>query len=116
MNVVYMAHPVSPLPGETLEGNLARAKRWLLWLLRNAKRERIAYIAPWIVDCEILDDADPDVRGFALERDCALIARCDAIVLVGGRLSSGMARERDAALAAGRTVVNLLSMGSEPPR
>ena len=43
------------------------------------------------------DKVARDLRGLA--DDLAAVERCDAIVLVGGRVSSGMAMERDHAKA-----------------
>ena len=110
VRLIYLAHPLS---GD-VPGNLARAKKWLRWM-------RIAYpgaatIAPWIQEIEVLgdDDADPEKREAALRRDELIASRCDAIVLVGGRLSPGMARELRAVRAVGGYVIDLLSLGPEP--
>jgi hypothetical protein len=43
------------------------------------------------------------------------VAHCDGIVLVGGRLSHGMAREAAAAAEAGVEITSLLHLGVEPP-
>jgi hypothetical protein len=108
--VFYVAHPVS---GD-VDGNIKRAFQWLRWLRRQDSRS--AYQAPWIA--AILsgeDDSDPRARERGL-LDCeATAAKCDGIVLVGGRISVGMARERDACIAGGGVVVNLTHLGEEPP-
>jgi hypothetical protein len=54
-------------------------------------------------------------RALGLARDEAVVARCDLLVLVGGRVSEGMARERAAAKSASRAVLDLTSLGEEPP-
>lgn len=109
--VLYMAHPVA---GD-VPANLARAKRWLRWL-RRAMPDAVV-VAPWLHDLEVLeeDDNDPHVRATGLRRDCAVVSRCDGLVLVGGRVSSGMREERDTAEAQSKLVLDLTGMGNEPP-
>jgi hypothetical protein len=108
--VLSMAHPVS---GD-VHGNIQRALRWLRYLRRTDTTS--AYQAPWIAGIMCgEDDSDPAQRERAL-LDCeASAAKCDGIVLVGGRVSSGMARERDAVIAAGGSVMDLTALGLEPP-
>lgn len=107
--VWYMAHPVA---GD-VEGNLARAERWLGWLMQ--RNTDAAFIAPWISQVRVGDDADAAQRERGL-LDCeAAAARCDGIVLVGGRVSTGMRREAEAAKRAGRPVVDLTTLGELPP-
>lgn len=109
MLVVYMAHPVA---GD-VEGNLRRARQWVRWLEHNYP---VAVVATWITECEIWDDGDPLQREAGMARNFAVIEKCDAVWLVGGRLSNGMAREREHALLFGRQVHDLLHLGQEPPR
>jgi hypothetical protein len=45
----------------------------------------------------------------------ALVERCDAVWLVGGRVSSGMQIEADHAIGRGIDVIDLTHMGDEPP-
>ena len=47
--------------------------------------------------------------------DLAALERCDTIVLVGGRVSSGMAIERDHAVKCGLRVYDLTAISVEPP-
>jgi len=109
--IFYVAHAVS---GD-VDANVKRALGWLRYL-RHADPAN-TFIAPWIA--AILsgeDDNDPTARERGLV-DCETVAaRCDGIVLVGGRVSSGMARERDAVLRAGGDVRDLTPMGEEPPQ
>ena len=108
--VFYVAHPVS---GD-VDGNVARALRWLKWL--RSRDHANTYIAPWIAGLMSgEDDNDPAARERGL-LDCeAAAALCHGIVLVGGRVSSGMARERAAVIAAGGHVFDYTRLGVEPP-
>lgn len=122
--VYYVAHPIS---GD-VDGNIKRALKWLAWLRRGsnftAARDALAhqpqtsvtFTMPWVA--ALLsgeDDNDPAQRERGLQ-DCeATAAKCDGIVLVGGRVSTGMARERAAVVAAGGTVVDLTNLGIDPP-
>lgn len=100
--VYYLAHPVRGDTAQDVKANLANAKTWLRWLFFN--RPHIAYIAPWIAEVEAMQevdkDVDPAVMAKALDDDCSVITRCDGIILVGGRVSTGMAIERACALGA----------------
>lgn len=109
-HVFYVGHPVT---GD-VPGNVARALRWLKWL--RDRDHNNTYIAPWIA--ALLsgeDDSDPNARERGLV-DCeAAAARCHGIVLVGGRVSAGMERERRAVVAAGGHVFDYTRLGAEPP-
>lgn len=108
--VVYVAHPVA---GD-VPGNVARAKRWLHWLVKSDPT--IAFIAPWIAHLEAdHDDADPVQRERGLLDAIATVRRCDGIVLVGGRISPGMLLELEAAVEAGRTIIDWTYLGDDPP-
>lgn len=108
--LIYVAHPVS---GDPL-GNCARAKRWLAWLMR--RQPGLAFIAPWISAIEAgADDSDPVQRERGMADNIAVVQRCDGIVLVGGRISSGMSTELTHAKAQGAVVYDLTLLGDEPP-
>lgn len=117
--VWYVAHPLSPLPEEmswyirtrsTRASNILRACRWLAWLRRNFTA--VTFIAPWIADVMAgVDDTGPAQREASLVDCCTVVARCDGIVLTGGRVSSDMERESQHA----KSVIDLTSLGDEPP-
>lgn len=134
--VLYMAHPLSPLQGEilaepsdfpesmrvelALTGNLHRALRWLAWL--RATFPRVTFMAPWIATVQSLHGDDSSaVREAGLVDDCAVVERCDGIVLCGGRISSGM--QIELAHGTGHSwdrpdgfrVYDLVAIGREPP-
>lgn len=86
--------PRSLLVERALRANLDRAMRWLAWIRRSFPET--TFIAPWIfIVLSGDDDGDPAVRERAMQDNCAVIERCDGIVLVGGRISEGMRREME---------------------
>lgn len=101
-----MAAPAAGVTAAEHLENLARAKRWFAWIAEGGN----AVIADWIIYCEVWNDFDPCHR----ERGFALIRRCDEYWMVGGRVSSGMARGRAVAEAAGVPVVDMTPYGEEP--
>lgn len=109
--VFYVAHPVS---GD-VDGNIKRALRWLKWL-RHRDHDS-TYVAPWVAGLlSGEDDNDPTARERGLI-DCeATAAICHGIILVGGRVSLGMERERAAVVKAGGHVFDYTRLGAEPPR
>lgn len=126
--VLYVAHPLAPTPGEiaavlhdgdyageaprrALDRNIRRALYWLGWLRRTFPEA--TFIAPWIATVLSLDgDDSPALREAGLVDDCAVVERCDGIVLCGSRVSSGMQRES----AHGRRIYDLtVAPLPEPP-
>lgn len=82
------------LQSVAINQNLQRAMRWLAWLRRSFPET--TFIAPWIASVLSLDgDDSPTLREAGLVDDCAVVERCDGIVLVGGRISDGMRREME---------------------
>ena len=106
MRLAYLAHPVSPETGESVESNLADAKRCLKSLAELYPD--ICFIAPWIVECQIWDDCDPEHRSSGLKRCHVVIARCDELWMCGPRISSGMAGELAVAREHGLRIVQLV--------
>lgn len=108
--VFYVAHPV----GGDVDGNVKRALRWLKWLRHRDPTN--TYVMPWVAGIMSgEDDSDPAVRERGLVDCAATAALCHGIVLVGGRVSSGMERERAAVIAAGGHVFDMTRLGDEPP-
>jgi len=78
----------------SLRANLNLAQSGLLELRRAFPDT--TFIAPWIAS--VLsgeDDRDPAQREAGLVDACAVVERCDGIVLWGSRLSDGMRREME---------------------
>jgi len=117
--VVYLAHPVAgQLTGDispqdaarAIALNLERAQRWLRWLVDNSDH---AIACPWMADVLALPEKTHRARG--MRDTLEILGRCDAIVLVGGRISSGMQEERDLAQRRGLKIASLIGFGPEPP-
>ena len=113
--VLYMAHPVAPTNLEieatpwsplvdmrakiALQVNLDAALRCLAWL--RSSFPEITFIAPWIATIKSLgNDDSPALRAAGLVDDCAVVERCNGIVLMGKRISIGMRREMEHGSAA----------------
>lgn len=113
IDVVYMAHPVGAPDAAGVAANVARATRWYRWLLDTEPGRAIT--APWLATllAGVPDDDANRARG--LRDDCAIACRLDGIVLVGGRISTGMRHELDAVVAAGGWVSDCTWLGDEPP-
>jgi len=105
--LIYIAHPLGQGPDR--EANRARASRWCAWA---ALHMNVAPVADWIILSGQWDETKRDV---GLEIDVALVQRCDAVWLVGGRVSPGMAIEAAAARRAGQSAWDFTALGEEPP-
>lgn len=104
--LIYMAHPVRPVQGETLEQNIDEAKQWLMWLHEHMPAWHT--IAPWLVEVELYGDGDETQRAASLERVCAAVRQCHGLVFVGRRISlGGMLREGREAWQSGASVYDL---------
>ena len=106
--VLYVAHCVRPTADEiaafvgdpalaasrATRANVSAAMHSLSWL-RHTFSET-TFIAPWITSIQCGDDdADPAQRESGLIDCCAVVERCDGIVLCGPRMSNGMRREME---------------------
>lgn len=108
--VAYLAHPVGAPDEEGIAANLANARAWLHWLVDHTS---LAVSAPWMPYVQTLHEATYRDRGLA--DDLAMLGRHDMIVLVGGRISAGMATELDHARSCGLVALDLTRMGVAPP-
>lgn len=107
--VAWLIHP---LKGD-IAGNIARAKRWLQFLIRTFPG--LDFEAGWILWVEVLNDADPVERERGLKFCEGMIRRLDEVWVAGGAISEGMEREIRVAHLAGKPVTDLTHLGAEPP-
>lgn len=101
IQAIYIAHPLGP-DGPTREWNRQNAARWCGWI---SKTFRVATVADWIVLSGVWDEA-PENRELGLSLDLALVARCDAVWMVGKNVSLGMAMEATEAARLGKPVLD----------
>jgi hypothetical protein len=106
----YVAHPVGDGPDRA--SNVARAKRWVRWLI--GRYTECAISVPWLPYVELLDES-PENRARGIGDDLAVLRRCDTIVLVGGVVTPGMKAELEEARHRGLEVLDLTHLGAEPP-
>ncbi len=109
MIITYLAAPLTPLPGETLAGNLVAAKKQYA-ILSDKLRTRV-FVADWILHCEVFagdKDDDMELRSLGMTRNFRLIEVCHELFLVGSRLSRGMQAEAEYAKSRGLGIQNLV--------
>lgn len=112
--VAYLAHPVGP--GSTVaelearQRNIANTHAWLRFLVDHTD---FAISVPWLPYVQTLEELTYRERGIA--DDLAGLERCDLVILCGGQVSAGMAKERELAIKLGMPVVDLTSFGYHPP-
>jgi hypothetical protein len=91
MKIVYIAHPIS---GD-VEGNIKK----ILAIIReiNLTMPDVIPIAPYIVECQALDDNNPEERKRGIANNFQYFRRriMDEVWLYGPRISSGMSDEWD---------------------
>lgn len=92
--LIYMAHPIKPIEGETLHKNVVNALDFYEALVRADIAVVAPYLLPLWFDWE--DDNESDTRERALKRGEIVASRCDGVVLCGPRVSEGMQREAKA--------------------
>ncbi len=109
--VAYVAHQLSAATPELMAANRENGARWCVWLCRHFG---LATVADWIVMSSVLEETEEN-RAMGLACDFALIERCDLVIHVGGRVSSGMALEAEHAAECDVRVVDLTWLGFEPP-
>ena len=88
MTVAYLAHPVSGLSRADL---VTAMNGWIELLCRRFPDN--AFCAPWLPYVLALDDDNPERRARGTRDDLTILARCDAVWLLGDRISSGMLAE-----------------------
>ena len=89
MKIVYIAHPIS---GD-IPGNIQKVKEIVKDI--NLKEPDIYPYAPYIVDCETLDDNIPEQRAKGIKNNQKLFEKgiIDELWLYGDKITKGMIAE-----------------------
>lgn len=114
--LIYMAHPVRPIEGETLAGNIERAEAWLRWC--HDRFQAWTVIAPWLAELHAYgldEEGERAQRAEGIARQLDVVRRCDGVLLVGSRISDGMKMEARSALREGRQVFSVVWSDLESP-
>lgn len=95
MGFAYLACPLSPADGETVESNLARAKT--IYRMLCLEYPAVVFLAQWITNCEVFEDT-PEFRAAGMARNKAIITQLLPRVrgqfwMRGPRISGGMRDE-----------------------
>lgn len=104
--VFYVAHPVTTDSKYTLDENLVNVQAWIRWL--TLAYPEYIFIAPWVAEVLAFktENMDPDFYDRVLSDDEEVVRHLDGILLVGGKVSTGMGREDRVARAAGKMRVD----------
>jgi hypothetical protein len=116
MSLIYMAHPVRPIEGETLAGNIERAEAWLRWCHERCPAWIV--IAPWLAELRaygVSEEGERAQRETGMARQLEVVRRCDGVLLVGGRVSPGMREEARTSLLSGGEVHKVMYSDDPPP-
>lgn len=90
MRVVYLACPLSPIVGETREGNIARAKA--IYREVCLANPDVLFLCGWILNAEVFEET-PDYRAVGMLRNFTAIELCHELWMRGPRVSHGMDEE-----------------------
>lgn len=97
---IYLASPLGAETNEEIKANMEDAGKKLL--VCKAVYKKCKFVAPHTWFPRFLDDNNLEERAFALECGQRILGFCDAILLCGPRISSGMEAELRAAVRAGK--------------
>jgi hypothetical protein len=114
VKIIYLCHPVKGATPEETDDNVLRAMRWVRWIYDWYPD--VFVLAMWIVDCHVLDDANPLHRAAGMARNAEAIPLCHEGWLVGGEVSAGMADEVRMLFQSGKAVRSFVPLGPEPPQ
>jgi hypothetical protein len=118
MKLIYLAHPLSAKRHDGsvdhlgILKNIEQARRWFKWACDHYPD--YAFNATWIMNCEVYNDANSEERRQGMERNNAHIQRCDALWLLGPKVSEGMLEEAAFAWQKCIPVYDLTSEGLDP--
>lgn len=108
--VIYLAHQLNAPTREGIEANRAAAAQWAGFLSRYFE---VAPECSWIVLTGVWEET-PENRELGIKVDLALVEKCEEVVLVGPRVSSGMLTEARHARIKGIPVANMTGLPMDP--
>lgn len=112
--MIFLAHPLGANSKTGVQENLQRAMLWYRWAC-DTYWPMAMFEATWMLNCLVYNDADGEQRRRGIERNFGVLMRCDALWLVGGRVSAGMREEAVFTTALGKPIFDLTHLGDEPP-
>ena len=111
MQATELHHAAVPVHLACPIDDLARARRWLAWALRDPYS---VPSAPWIDLIAIAGD-DPAAREIAIQRSVRMSSRGCEVWLCGGSVTIEMERQARYAASTMSRVYDLSDLGPEPP-
>ena len=115
MKFVYLAAPLSPIEGETVESNIERAKS--IYQDLCLEYPDVVFLCQWLLNVQVFEDT-PEHLAAGMRRNKVIIQNLLSKVdgelwLVGPRVSPGMREEADWAIDAGVAVRILVKHDEE---
>ena len=115
MKFVYLAAPLSPIEGETVEGNIERAMAQYQFLC--LEYPDAVFLCQWVLNVQVFADT-PENRAAGMRRNKAIIQELlprvgGELWLIGPRISSGMDDEAIWATEAAVPVKNFIGPWDE---
>lgn len=113
--MIYIAHPVGASTPDGVAENLARAKRWLGYLMKHfgGVTTLVMSWAPLVEACGAENEKQNRENGMRM--NFKVLDACKSIWMVGGRISPGMATEAAYVRDMRRPVFDFTFLGDEPP-
>lgn len=109
----YMAHPIKPLPGGTIEDNIKSSLFWYRHLLVNG----LHVVAPYFGLLQALDDFNPEERKLGMYIDNLVKPRTDGLVVVGSwelvQQSEGVQEDINDFITTNRPYLNFTDMSPD---
>ena len=110
---VFICSPLRPRKGAPKEQQMELFRNMELASLacRYAVLHGCNPMAPHLLIPAFLDDTDPEERAIGIELGMDWMLDCDELWVIGDRISEGMKKEMDTALATGIPVIRICFVG-----
>lgn len=107
--IIYLAHPLGSGPDR--EKNRLNAAKWAAYI---AEYFDVAPSCSWVVLSSVWPETE-QYRDLGIALDKQMVAQCEEIWLVGGRISVGMQIEADTARELGIPIKDMTYLGYKIP-